>query len=180
MYECEKIESMEEIASRRGVWKFVNVVELNASPETVFSIFSDGEQWPKWFSGMRKVEWAVGREKTVGVTRQVSFSDFVLDEYFFAWEEGRRFSFRFDRCSKRFFSAGAEDYLLERIAGDDNKCLFTYTVYIVPSCIFCCCSCLAKPPFAKTFRQAAESLVAYINSDRNTSNAQVDNPVVVA
>ena len=38
-----------------AVWRFENVVELDATASEVFDIFADGESWPKWFDAVQSV-----------------------------------------------------------------------------------------------------------------------------
>ena len=110
--------------------RFKNAVEVEARPNEVFAIFEDGESWPKWFSGMRKVVWTSNKPYGVGTTRTVWFPLLSLDEHFFRWERDRRFSFYLTAHSMPLVHALAEDYLLEEVAPGRTR--FTYTVVIEP------------------------------------------------
>ena len=63
-----------------------------ASPEDVFAILADHEQWPQWFPSIRKVT-VLGKAAGVGARRRVSIPGASVDEEFIAWEPGVRWSF---------------------------------------------------------------------------------------
>jgi hypothetical protein len=73
--------------------RFKNAVELDARPAQVFAIFEDGESWPRWFAGIRKVVWTSKLPYGVGTTRTVWLTLGTVDEHFFRWEQDRRLSF---------------------------------------------------------------------------------------
>ena len=61
--------------------RFKNAVELDASPDRVFSIFEDGESWPRWFRAIHKVQWTSDKPYGVGTTRTVWLTGVTLNEY---------------------------------------------------------------------------------------------------
>ncbi len=79
--------------------KFVNEVEINASPERVFDVFEDGKSWPKWFKEVVKVEWTSPKPFGVGTTRTVTLKTMTVHEKFIAWDTGKRFTFYFTATS---------------------------------------------------------------------------------
>jgi hypothetical protein len=67
-------------------------------------------------AGIHKVVWTSNKPYGVGTTRTVWLALVTADEYFFRWEQNRRFSFYLTGHSMPFFHAFAEDYLLEEVA----------------------------------------------------------------
>ncbi len=49
----------------RAAYRFENTVDLEASPEAVFDTFADGESWPRWFDGIKRVVWTSPEPKGV-------------------------------------------------------------------------------------------------------------------
>lgn len=74
----------------------------------VWAALLDGETWTKWLP-ITKVEWTSPQPFRVGTTRTVWIGDQCVEEVFFAWDEGSRMAFRFDRTSLPL-KAGVEDY----------------------------------------------------------------------
>jgi hypothetical protein len=142
-------------------WVFRNEVELTAAPERVFAIFEDGASWPKWFDGIQRVEWSSPKPFGVGTTRTVWLTSLTVDEHFFRWEPGRRFSFYFTSHSRPMVRALAEDYLLEPL-GTGSR--FTYTVAMEPRLWLRLTGAIGRSVFGSMFRTAAEGLVSYVQS----------------
>lgn len=82
------------------------------------------------------VTWTSPRPFGVGTTRQVRTvgNTVVLDERYFAWEEGRRKAFCAERASAPGFRRFAEDYVVEPVT--EGTCRFTWTVAIEPTPLF--------------------------------------------
>lgn len=74
----------------------------------VWAALRDGPTWSQWLP-ITKVTWTSPEPFGVGTTRTVEIGEQVVNEYFYAWEEGRRMAFRFTDSSLPV-SAGAEDY----------------------------------------------------------------------
>ena len=142
-------------------WRFENVVELDAAPERVFDVFADGESWPRWFEGIRHVEWTSPEPKGVGTTRTVTLNTATVFEHFLAWDRGRRFAFRFEGATAPLFRAGVEDYRLEPIEGG-GRTRFTYGVYLDPSLPVRLLSPITRNNFARMFRTGAQGLQRYL------------------
>lgn len=83
--------------------------------DVVWNALLDGETWTKWLP-ITKVEWTSPKPFKVGTTRTVWIGKQVVEEYFFAWEEGRRMAFRFDRTTLPL-KAGVEDYQIHDTPG---------------------------------------------------------------
>ena len=144
----------------RATWRFENTTELDAPPDVVFDIFADGESWPRWFDGIRRVVWTSPEPKGVGTTRTVTLTTMTVDEYFLAWERGRRFAFRFEGATMPLCVAGIEDYRLEDLGGGRTR--FAYGVYLEPSLVGKLVSPIARAQLGSMFRRATEGLRAYV------------------
>ena len=90
--------------------------------QMVWNALLDGDAWTQWLP-ITKVKWTSPRPFSVGTTRTVEIGDAVIEETFFAWEEGRRMAFRFERSTLPI-SAGAEDY---SIIDADGGCELRWT-----------------------------------------------------
>src|SRR5215831_3805858 len=139
--------------------RFRNAVELVARPADVFTIFEDGESWPRWFHGIRKVVWTSNKPYGVGTTRTVWLTG-AVDEHFFRWEQDRLLSFYLTGQSMPLAHALAEDYLLEEVA--PSKTRFTYSVAIEPRLALSIVGPIARTYFDSMFRNACEGLKNYV------------------
>jgi len=140
--------------------RFKNAVEVEARPAEVFAIFEDGESWPIWFSGMRKVVWTSNKPYGVGTTRTVWFPLVSIDEHFFRWEQDRRFSFYLTAHSMPLVHALAEDYLLEEVAPGRTR--FTYSVAFEPRLALSMGGPIARPLIDPFLRNACKGLQTYV------------------
>jgi hypothetical protein len=105
-------------------------VELTVSPERVWeSLTSDGSlaDWPLPI----RLSWMSPRPFGVGTTRQVVMPAgfMTLNERFFRWEEGSRYSFYVESATRGFLRTFAEDYLIEKTPTGSR---FTWTMAIEP------------------------------------------------
>jgi hypothetical protein len=150
------------------VWRFENVVELDATAGEVFDIFADGESWPKWFDAVQSVVWTSPEPKDVGTTRTVVLSvtplKTTVQERFLVWDPGQRFTFRFERVGLPLFHAGIEDYRLADLGGD--RCRLTYTVCLEPTAAVRLAGPVTRPLFAGMLRTGAQGLQSYVASRR--------------
>ncbi|WP_084418595.1 SRPBCC family protein [Henriciella litoralis] len=78
------------------------------APEVLWAALLDGDTWTKWLP-ITKVEWTSPKPYKVGTTRTVWIGSQIVEEVFFAWDEGSRMAFRFDRTTLPL-NAGVEDY----------------------------------------------------------------------
>ena len=70
--------------------------ELPVTPDVLFDIFEDPASWPRWGTGIGKVEWTSPKPYRVGTTRTVTFwGGMEVYEEFLAWERGREMAFVF-------------------------------------------------------------------------------------
>src|SRR5262249_61315072 len=65
--------------------RFKNAVDLDARPDDVFAILDDGDSWPRWFGGMRKVAWTSEKPHGVGSTRTAWLTAGAGDGDLFPW-----------------------------------------------------------------------------------------------
>jgi len=141
-------------------FKFVNVVDLDASPAAVFDILADGESWVQWFKEIQDVDWTSPEPKGVGTTRTVTLDSVTVDEYFLIWEPAKRFTFRFTGASKPLFKAGLEDYLMEDLG--EGRTRFTYAVYLKPVLLLRLLAPLTRLIFGRMFKAGAAGLQRYV------------------
>lgn len=142
--------------------RFVNEVELAASPEQVFAVFENAEAWPQWFKEIAHVEWTSPRPYGVGTTRTVSLTTVTVKEYFFVWQQNQRFAFYFTELSLPLARAFAEDYHLEDLG--NNCCKFTYTVCLEPTIWLRLGGSFILNIYEGMFRRATHELTEYIQA----------------
>jgi Polyketide cyclase / dehydrase and lipid transport len=99
-----------------------------------------GEVWgelvsqePLHWCRILSVGWTSERPFGVGTTRQVKVlgGAMSLEEYFFIWEEGRRYAFYATQANLPLFRHVAEDYTVEPDGPD--RCRFTWAVALEPT-----------------------------------------------
>ena len=144
----------------RASYRFVNAVELEASAERVFEIFTDGPAWVAWFPEIREVIWTSPQPHAVGTTRTVVLTTMTVYERFLAWEPGRRFSFCFTAASLPTFRSLVEDYRLEPMGTD--RCRLTWTACYEPRALLRLVHPVASRQFSAMFSRASEGLAAYV------------------
>ena len=93
-----------------------------------------GPQPLHWCRGLN-LRWTSAEPYGVGTTRQAKVLGGALtgEEYFFAWEEGRRYSFYFTRANLPVFTSVAEDYVVEPDGA--GACRYTWRVGLTPSAL---------------------------------------------
>lgn len=91
-------------------------------PEMVWKALLDPVAWTEWLP-ITKVTWTSPEPFGVGTTRTVEVGDQIIEETFFAWEEGRRMAFRFE-ASTLPVNAAVEDY---RVVPVDGGCEMRWT-----------------------------------------------------
>ncbi len=140
--------------------KFVNEVEINASPDQVFKVFEDEASWPKWFKDIVKVEWTSPKPFGVDTTRAVTLKAMTVYEKFIVWDPGKRFTFNFSATTMPFAHALLEDYLLEPVGNGKTKLI--YTVALEPRLLIKSAGPIGKWILGKMFKDGAQSLVSYM------------------
>jgi len=143
--------------------RFVNEVEINASPERVFEVFEDGESWPNWCPDLIKVEWTSPKPFGVGSTRTVTLKTMTVYEHFIAWDPGKRFTFYLTAINRPIARAFCEDYRLETL--DKGKTKFTYTVAYEPRLLLKLAGPIGKRIMGNMFRDTALCLTAFMEKN---------------
>lgn len=144
--------------------QFVNEIELAASPAQVFAIFENAETWPHWFQDIVTVEWHNPKPYGVGTTRTVNLKTVAVEEYFFEWEQNKRFAFYFTSMSLPLINALLEEYRLEPLGEDRSK--FIYTVCLEPSVWLRLGGPWILKIYEKMFQQATQDLAIYIQDSK--------------
>ncbi|KCZ64409.1 SRPBCC family protein [Hyphomonas atlantica] len=83
----------------------------------VWAALLDADAWTEWLP-ITKVIWTSPEPFGVGTTRTVEIGDQRVEEVFFAWEDGMRMAFYFDKSTLPV-SAAIEDY---RVVATDSGC----------------------------------------------------------
>ncbi|MCW2497061.1 SRPBCC family protein [Jatrophihabitans sp.] len=106
------------------VYTFVQ--DLPASPERVWASLVAPNSVADWTPLLRSIAWTSPRPFGVGTTRTVVLPGraMTIREYFFRWEEGRRFSFYGLEANRPLFQRFAEDYIVEE---GPSGCRFTWS-----------------------------------------------------
>jgi hypothetical protein len=86
---------------------------FDTSAARLFACLCDGEAWKLWL--LDSVVWTTPLPRGIGTTRTISMGPLRADEYFFVWDENRRFAFRLDRSTMPLFGAFAEDYVIHEL-----------------------------------------------------------------
>lgn len=145
-------------------WQAPNVLrneaELDATPDEVFAIWADIDQWPKWFSDIRKGTWSTPAPYGPGSEREVVLQTLSVRERFLAWDPGQRYAFTMTACTLPIAHSIVEDYRLEPLPGGRSRFVwevrFDLRWYMKPM----------KPVilavFGSMFRNATASLQAYV------------------
>lgn len=99
------------------------VQEVAKPAAALFRCLEDGPAWKEWLG--IDVEWTSPRPFGVGTTRTVTGNRQRIEEYFLAWEDGRRMCFRFDRSTLPV-KAFAEDYVVTELGEDRSQLTWSY------------------------------------------------------
>jgi hypothetical protein len=156
-------------------WRFVTSTDLDATPETVFSILLDDDAWHIWHPEISDINWDNYQPHGVGSHRTVRFSNWlfmillcgslILSEEFLIWENNKRLNFRFNKTNRpRFmgYLAGMEDFQIEDLG--NGKCRLCRTVAVDPSFITSVLGCILKPVLQGIFDRAAQSLAQKVTN----------------
>lgn len=101
---------------------YTAVVEVDATPEQIFTSFEDENAWPDWALPITKVEWTSPKPFGLGTTRRVSMmGGLVGDEVFIAWDYPKRMAFCFTHSSQKLVGSFAEDYIVEPLPNGKTR-----------------------------------------------------------
>lgn len=127
-----RLEPVDEtyFATAKYVYSFP--VDLDATPERVWSALTSDESLAAWRLGVRSLRWLTPRPFGVGTRREVvlPLSAMTIREEFFRWDEGRRYSFCVHEANRPVLRQFAEDYLVEPTPTGSR---FTWTIALTPA-----------------------------------------------
>jgi carbon monoxide dehydrogenase subunit G len=102
--------------------RLVNAVDVDATPEQIWTALEDASAWPRWATVITNVEWTSPRPFGVGTTRTVTMrARMVADEEFISWAPPSRMGFRFNGASMDGVRAFAERYTLDPLPGGGTR-----------------------------------------------------------
>jgi hypothetical protein len=134
-------------------------VELSVSPERVWeSLTSDGSL-ADWGLGI-KLSWTTPRPFGVGTGRRVTMplGLMTVNERFFIWEEGSRYSFFVETADRPILRRFAEDYVVEKTPTGSR---FIWTIAIEAQPKFRHLVALGGPLNKLAFGQTARAAKSY-------------------
>lgn len=125
------LESVDESYFDRASQRFFRTWSIAQPAEKVWAELTS-EQPLHWVRGLR-LRWTSPRPFGVGTTRQGKTvgGAVTIDEYFFIWQEGRRYAFYLTKMNVPLFRSLAEDYVVE--PDDADGCRFTWRMAMTPS-----------------------------------------------
>ena len=138
--------------------QFINSVDLDAPPETVFAALRDTDAWLQWFPDMTSAEWK--GEPGAGTDRIVKVGPMEIKEHFVVWKEPHQMAFYVSETSLPFARRMVENYTVEETAAGSR---FTYAVGMQFSFPLSLVAFAAKPKFEKMFKDAIVRFGDYIN-----------------
>jgi carbon monoxide dehydrogenase subunit G len=99
-------------------------MDLPVPPERVWQSLTSANSVADWTPLLKSIAWT--SDLGLGATRTVILPAraLTIHEYFFRWEDGRRFSFHGREANRPLFGRMAEDYLVEESEGGTT---FTWT-----------------------------------------------------
>jgi hypothetical protein len=125
------LEPVDESYFDRAPQRLSHTWSIAQPAETVWAELVGGRPL-HWCRGLA-IAWTSPRPFGVGTTRRAKVLAGALagDEYFFIWEEGRRYAFYFTHVNLPVFATVGEDYLVEPDSAD--RCRFTWRVGLTPT-----------------------------------------------
>ena len=144
------LEPVDESFFERAAQRFSHTWSITQPAEVVWGELV-GEEPLHWCRGL-SIRWTSPRPFGVGTTRAARAFGGLSggEEYFFIWEEGRRYAFYFTRANLPVFTSLAEDYLVEPDGA--GGCRFTWRIGVTPSLLGKPAAPLNKLLFASFFR----------------------------
>lgn len=97
---------------------------MPVSSDVLFNCLADGAAWKEWLG--IGVEWTSPEPRGEGTTRTVTGNGQRMEEWFFTWEPGSHFSFRFDRATLPL-KAFAEHYRCESTGPSTSDLVWSYS-----------------------------------------------------
>jgi hypothetical protein len=114
-------------ATAPHVYSFVQ--ELPVAPERVWESLASDNSVADWTHLLHSIRWTSPRPFGVGTTRTVVLPTkaITINEYFFRWEEGHRFSFYGVDASLPLLARFGEDYIVEP-SGSGTRFTWTFAL----------------------------------------------------
>jgi len=126
------LQPIDESYFDRAPQRFAHTWSIARPAEAVWAELV-GQRPLHWCRGLN-IRWTSPPPFGVGTTRQAKVLGLLSgEEYFFIWEEGRRYAFYFTHANLPVFAAVAEDYVVEPDGAD--RCRFTWRVGLSPSAL---------------------------------------------
>jgi carbon monoxide dehydrogenase subunit G len=102
-------------------------MRLPVPPEQVWAALVSPNSVADWTPLLRSIEWTSPLGEGATRTVVLPLRALTLHEYFFRWEEGRRYSFYASEADRPLLSRLAEDYLVEP-DGDGTRFTWTFAL----------------------------------------------------
>jgi carbon monoxide dehydrogenase subunit G len=102
-------------------------MRLPVPPEQVWAALVSPNSVADWTPLLRSIEWTSPLGEGATRTVVLPLHALTLHEYFFRWEEGRRYSFYASEADRPLLSRLAEDYLVEP-DGDGTRFTWTFAL----------------------------------------------------
>lgn len=146
----------------RAAYRLVKAADLEASAHEVFALLGEAATWPAFFDEIKHVEWTTPLPRDAGTTRTVTLDLMRAWETYLRWEEGQRFSFRFDAVSLPAFGAFGEDYMLADTSPGRSR--LVWTIAWEPSWVTRLAPGLLERELDSMFSRATRSLESYVRA----------------
>ena len=139
-------------------FRIENDAIINAPPERVFEILTNGEGQKEWFQDFVGFRWTSAEPHGAGSTREVELKMLAVKERFLVWEPGERLAFTVTAITLPVVSRMIEDMQFERM-GDRTR--FRWTVHYTPTLAMRAVHPVARGIFGKMFAVTASGLTNY-------------------
>lgn len=139
-------------------FRIENGAIINASPERVFRILSEGEGMGEWFQDFVACRWTSPDPHGAGSTREVELKAMAVKERFLVWEPGERLVFTITAMKLPLVTRMVEDMRLERL-GDRTR--LRWSVHYTPSLLMRPVHPIAHAFFEKMFAMTTGGLTSY-------------------
>lgn len=127
------LEAVDESFFASAPQRLVGSWEIARSAAHVWAELT-GDRPLDWCRGL-SIRWTSARPFGVGTTREAKVLGGALEvqEHFFVWDDGRRYSFYVTRANLPLFRSVAEDYVVDELG--PGRCRFTWTIGLAPSAL---------------------------------------------
>jgi Polyketide cyclase / dehydrase and lipid transport len=167
-YVCDKVDdSWIDTAPVR----LVNTIDIEATPEHIWSALEDAAAWPRWATVITHVEWTSPQPFGIGTTRTVTMRGGLIGyEEFISWEPYTRLGFRFNEATTSGVRAFAERYTLERMP--DGKTRVVWVMAMAPKGVSSAIVPLTRIPMRLAFGRMLRRFGRLVESEYRISAAE--------